>query len=119
MKSISVRTSLFLILGIFTVLLVVGAALGVGMLSRANDAFVTSQNVDDETRDANDVYKDMSRTRVALTRVYTEVKEDGKQASASKNLDTAQKYYDRSEATFKAYLNDVKMPGTDAPFAPL
>ena len=114
MKSISVRTSLFLILGIFTVLLVVGAALGVGMLSRANDAFVTSQNVDDETRDANDVYKDMSRTRVALTRVYTEVKEDGKQASASKNLDTAQKYYDRSEATFKAYLNDVKMPGTDA-----
>jgi hypothetical protein len=88
------------------------------MLTRANESFVQAQSIADETRDINDIYKDTSRTRLALMRVYAEETEDGKKASDSDNLATAQKYLKRWHGRANArrprccHERPVRFPGT-------
>lgn len=110
MKTLTIRFSLMATLGLFTLMLIVGAGLGIAMLSRANHSSILAQQVADETRDINDIYADTARTRIALMRVYTDLKEEGKQPSASPNLVTAQKYEQRGQNALRSF---VAMPASD------
>ena len=114
MKTLTIRFSLMATLGLFTLMLVVGAGLGIAMLSRANHGSIVAQRVADETRDINDIYADTARTRVALMRVYTELKEDGRQPSVSANLATAQKYEQRGQNALRDFVTISRSDGTDA-----
>jgi methyl-accepting chemotaxis protein len=114
MKSLTIRSSLMATLALFTLMLIVGAALGMVTLSRANQGSILAQEVADETRDINDIYADTARTRVALMRVYTEVKEEGKKPSASANLATARKYEQHGENALQDFVKAPKSVATDA-----
>jgi methyl-accepting chemotaxis protein len=85
METLTIRFSLMATLGLFTLMLIVGAGLGIAMLSRANHGSIVAQQVADETRDINDIYADTARTRIALMRVYTDLKEEGKQPNSPNN----------------------------------
>jgi methyl-accepting chemotaxis protein len=113
MKSLTIRTSLMATLGMFTLMLAIGAALGMTMLSRANAGFILAQDIADETRDLNDIYKDTVRARVAMSRVYGEVKDDGKKASVSNNLETARKYHQRGLGALRRFIADSKAAGAE------
>jgi methyl-accepting chemotaxis protein len=110
MKTLTIRFSLMATLGLFTLMLIVGAGIGIAMLSRANHSSIVAQQVADETRNINDIYADTARTRIALMRVYTDLKEEGKQPSASANLVTAQKYEQRGQNALRSF---VAMPASD------
>jgi methyl-accepting chemotaxis protein len=113
MKSLSIRSSLMATLGLFTLMLIVGAALGMAMLTRANERFIMAQNVAGEARDINDIYMDTSRTRLALMRVYADVRDEGTKPSASANLATAQRYLQRGQDALQAFIKEQKSTGTD------
>lgn len=113
MKMLTIRSSLMATLGLFTLLLVIGAALGIAMLSRANSGFVMAVDIASETRDLNDIYKDTSRTRLSLMRAYSEAKEKGTQPSASNDLVTAKKYIQRGRDALQSFVKDAKSTGTD------
>lgn len=114
MKSLSIRSSLMATLGLFTFLLMIGAALGMAMLTRANEGLTLGQGIAEETRDINDIYKDTSRTRLALMRVYLDLTEGSAKLSANANLATAQKYLQHGEGAMEAFVENVKSTGTDA-----
>jgi hypothetical protein len=70
MKKLTVRFSLMASLGLFAIMLAVGAALGVVTLQRANHGLSLVQQLGMETQAINDVYKDTTRTRSAMIRAY-------------------------------------------------
>jgi methyl-accepting chemotaxis protein len=113
MKSLTIRSSLMATLGLFTLMLIVGAALGLVMLTRANERFIMAQNVAGEASDINDVYMDTSRTRLALMRVYADVRDAGKKPSDGPNLAAAQKYLQRGQNALQVFIKDQKSTGTD------
>lgn len=102
MKSLSIRASLMATLCLLTLMLIAGALLGTSMLARANDRFILAEDIAAEARGINNIYMDTSRARLALTRVYTDVRDSGKQASASPHLATAQNYLRRGQAALQA-----------------
>ena len=114
MKTLSVRFSLMATLFIFTLMLIIGATLGMFCLHRANESLVNIHDIADETRDINDIYKDTSRTRSALMRVYSDMKETGKAPSENDNLALAQKYLSRSQKALQAFVLAAKTTSTDA-----
>lgn len=114
MKTLTIRSSLMATLASFTFMVMAGAALGMVMLSRANDGFLQAQEVSEDILAINDIYKDTARTRIALARVYLDVKEVGREASASNNLVTAQKYRQRGQSALDSLVNAVKSPAPEA-----
>jgi methyl-accepting chemotaxis protein len=91
MKNITVRTSLLAVLLLFTAMILVGAALGIFALRQANQAMDTMYHVSTQVMTINDAYKDTTRTRSALTRAYTTVKDAGSQADRDSALASAKK----------------------------
>ena len=96
MKNITVRTSLLAVLLLFTAMILVGAALGIFALRQANQAMDTMHRVSSQVMTINDAYKDTTRTRSALTRAYTTVKDAGSQADRDSALASAKKSYQRT-----------------------
>jgi methyl-accepting chemotaxis protein len=96
MKNVKVRTSLLAVLLLFTAMLVVGAALGIFALRQANQAMSTMYQVSTQVILINDAYKDTTRTRSALTRAYTTVKDGGNKADRDSALASAKKSYQRT-----------------------
>ena len=86
MNNVTVRASLLGVLLVFTAMLLAGAGLGVHALSQANQAMSTMYQTSMQVIAINDAYKDTTRTRSALTRVHTIVKEGG----APADLEAAQ-----------------------------
>jgi methyl-accepting chemotaxis protein len=103
MKNLTIRTSLMASLGLFAVMLVIGAALGVFTLHRSNDALALAYGLATDTQAINDIYKDTTRTRSALVRAYTDFKENGKATSASSALDNAAASQGRSATALQAF----------------
>jgi methyl-accepting chemotaxis protein len=114
MPKLTVRFSLMAALSLFAVMLVIGAALGVFTLNRANGALARIHAIAAETQDINDVYKDTARTRSALTRAYSEAKEGDKPASASTAIDASRKSHERSQQALAAFAALAVQEGTDA-----
>ena len=96
MKNMTVRTSLLAVLLLFTAMILVGAALGIFALRQANQAMDTMHQVNNQVIRINDAYKDTTRTRSALTRAYTTVKDAGSQADRDSALASARKSYQRT-----------------------
>jgi methyl-accepting chemotaxis protein len=96
MKNITVRTSLLAVLLLFTAMILVGAALGIFALRQANQAMDTMYHVSTQVMTINDAYKDTTRTRSALTRAYTTVKDAGSQADRDSALASAKKSSQRT-----------------------
>jgi methyl-accepting chemotaxis protein len=96
MKNVTVRTSLLAVLLFFTAMLVVGAALGIGALRQAKDAMATMHQISTQVIIINDAYKDTTRTRSALTRAYSTVKDGGSKADRDSALGSANKSYQRT-----------------------
>jgi methyl-accepting chemotaxis protein len=96
MKNITVRTSLLAVLFLFTAMILVGAALGIFALRQANQAMDTMYHVSTQVMTINDAYKDTTRTRSALTRAYTTVKDAGSQADRDSALASAKKSSQRT-----------------------
>jgi methyl-accepting chemotaxis protein len=96
MKNIMVRTSLLAVLLLFTAMILVGAALGIFALRQANQAMDTMYHVSTQVMTINDAYKDTTRTRSALTRAYTTVKDAGSQADRDSALASAKKSSQRT-----------------------
>jgi methyl-accepting chemotaxis protein len=113
MKKLTIRFSLMATLGLFTLMLIIGAALGIAMLARANSGFIMAVEIASETRDLNDIYKDTARTRLALMRVYADMKEKGSKPSTSDDLVTAKKYLQRGRDALQNFVRDAKSTGTD------
>jgi methyl-accepting chemotaxis protein len=96
MKNITVRTSLLAVLLLFTAMILVGAALGIFALRQANQAMDTMYHVSTQVMTINDAYKDTTRTRSALTRAYTTVKDAGSHADRDSALASAKKSSQRT-----------------------
>jgi len=96
MRNVTVRFSLMSALVLFACMIVVGAAVGVFALGRANDSTIMVHDVSERVLDINDAYKDTTRTRAALTRAYTALKEENNQTVKNSALNSAQTSYDRA-----------------------
>jgi len=96
MRNITVRSSLMGALALFAGMIVFGAAVGVFALGRANDSTATVHDVSSRVLGINDAYIDTTRTRAALTRAYTALKEQNDQQAKNAALDSAQTTYDHA-----------------------
>lgn len=114
LKTLTVRSSLMATLALFTIMLMIGAALGIFTLQRANRSFTVAYGTTTDAQGINDVYKDATRTRIALMRVYSDVKEFGKLPAISEHLATAQKYHGRAQQALNILLATPHSAGTDA-----
>jgi methyl-accepting chemotaxis protein len=113
MKKLTVRFSLMASLGLFAIMLAVGAALGIVTLQRANHALSLVQQLGMETQAINDVYKDTTRTRSAMIRAYAESKESGKAASSSSGVGSAAASQGRSVKALQAFVSHEAESATD------
>jgi methyl-accepting chemotaxis protein len=96
MRNITVRFSLMSALALFAAMIVFGAAVGVFALGRANESTVMVHDVALRALTINDAYKDTTRTRAALTRAYSALKEQNDQEVKNSALKSAQASYDRT-----------------------
>nr|WP_063978154.1 methyl-accepting chemotaxis protein [Massilia sp. JS1662] len=113
MRKLTVRSGLMAALLLFTLMIIAGAVLGMTTLGRANDALGRVSDIALETQTINDIYKDTTRTRSALTRAYLELKEHGMSGAASEALDSAKKSQDRSVSTLREFVARTPSPGSD------
>jgi methyl-accepting chemotaxis protein len=113
MKNISVRSSLLAVLLLFTAMILVGAALGVYALRQANGGMATMREISARVITINDAYKDTTRTRSALIRAYTTLKDGGKPADRDSALANAQKSYQRTLDFITAFEKAPAYEGQD------
>ncbi|RAM61456.1 methyl-accepting chemotaxis protein, partial [Herbaspirillum rubrisubalbicans] len=95
MRNLTVRFSLMSALALFSIMIVVGAAVGIFALGRANQATEYVHEIAEHVIVINDAYKDSTRTRSALTRAYANLKEKNDPAIAEGALKSAQGSYER------------------------
>jgi methyl-accepting chemotaxis protein len=114
MNNVTVRGSLLGVLLLFAGMLVVGAGLGIYALEHANEAIATVHRISSQVITINDAYKDTTRTRSALTRAYTIVKDGGGNADRDAALANAKKSYQRTLDFLDKYEKVPAYPGQDA-----
>jgi methyl-accepting chemotaxis protein len=113
MRNITVRFSLMSALALFAAMIVFGAAVGVFALGRANESTVMVHDVASRALTINDAYKDTTRTRAALTRAYSAVKEQNDQDVKNSALKSAQASYDRTLKLLDEFDKAAPFKGQD------
>jgi methyl-accepting chemotaxis protein len=113
MKNLSIRFTLMTTLFLFTVMLLAGAGLGMMSLQRANEGLAQVQAIAVQTTLINDVYKDASRARSSLTRVYADARENGKPPSASVHMAKAIQFDNAMKKGIHAFRGLSDAAGTD------
>jgi len=113
MRNITVRFSLMSALALFAAMIVFGAAVGVFALGRANDSTVMVHDVASRALTINDAYKDTTRTRAALTRAYSALKEQNDQEVKNSALKSAQASYDRTLKLIDEFDKAAPFKGQD------
>ncbi|WP_016836304.1 methyl-accepting chemotaxis protein [Herbaspirillum lusitanum] len=113
MRNITVRFSLMSALALFAAMIVFGAAVGVFALGRANESTVTVHDVASRALTINDAYKDTTRTRAALTRGYSALKEQNDQEVKNSALKSAQASYDRTLKLLDEFDKAAPFKGQD------
>jgi methyl-accepting chemotaxis protein len=114
MKNLTVRFSLLAVLLVFTMMIVAGAVLGIFALRQANTAMATMHQVSAQIMTINDAYKDTTRTRSALIRAYTTLKDGGSKADRDAALANAKKSYQRTLDFITVFEKAPSYPGRDA-----
>jgi methyl-accepting chemotaxis protein len=110
MRNVTVRFTLTAALVLFSSMIVVGAAVGIFALGRANDSTTFVHEITERTLLINDAYKDTTRTRAALTRAYSALKEQNDEKVRDSALASAQTTYDR---TLKQMNEFAALPALD------
>jgi methyl-accepting chemotaxis protein len=114
MNNVTVRASLLGVLLLFAGMLVVGAGLGIYALKQSNQAIATVHQITSQVITINDAYKDTTRTRSAMTRAYTIVKDGGAKADRDGALASAKKSYQRTLDFLDKYEKAPAYAGQDA-----
>ena len=113
MRNITVRFSLMGALALFAAMIALGAAVGIFALGRANQSTVMVHDVSSRALTINDAYKDTTRTRAALTRAYTALKEQNDQEVKNSALKSAQTSYDRTLKLLDEFSKAPAFKGQD------
>jgi methyl-accepting chemotaxis protein len=112
-KNLTVRSSLLAALGLFFLMLVIGAASGIVALTRANQSTALVHQVAVRVIGINDAYKDTTRTRSALVRAHAALVKDDKETRNSA-LKSAQTSYDRTMKQLADFRAAPAFEGQDA-----
>jgi methyl-accepting chemotaxis protein len=110
---LTVRSSLLAALGLFFLMLVIGAASGIVALTRANQTTALVHQVAVRVIGINDAYKDTTRTRSALVRAQGALLKDDKDTRNSA-LKSAQASYDRTMKQLADFRAAPAFEGQDA-----
>jgi methyl-accepting chemotaxis protein len=113
MKNITVRTSLLAVLILFAAMIVIGAALGLFALRQANSAMNDMHALSAQVIVINDAYKDTTRTRSAMVRAYTTLKDGGSKADRDSALGSAKKSFQRTQDFLVTFENTPAIAGQD------
>jgi methyl-accepting chemotaxis protein len=113
MRNVTIRSNLLVVLFVFASMIVVGAIVGVLMLGRANDNARRLHQIAQQEILVNDGYKDTTRTRAALTRAYSALKERNDTATRDSALKSAQVTLDRAAAETGAFRDAPGFAGRD------
>jgi methyl-accepting chemotaxis protein len=116
MNKITVRASLLGVLVLFTAMLLAGAGLGIYSLQQSNKSISLVHQIATKIITINDAYKDTTRTRSALVRVYTTVMDGDNEANnkiRDAALATSQKSYQRTLDFLDKFEKMPLFPGED------
>ncbi|ACC74666.1 methyl-accepting chemotaxis protein [Paraburkholderia phymatum] len=114
MRNVTVRASLLALLVVFASMILLGGVVGIGALKITNG---NAQNLRDMARQTilvNDAYKDTARTRSALMRAYTALKERNDTATRDSALQSAQRTLVLSAREMQAFEKAPAFDGIDA-----
>ena len=113
MRNVTIRSNLLVVLFVFASMIVVGAIVGVLMLGRANDNARRLHQIAEQEILVNDGYKDTTRTRAALTRAYSALKERNDTATRDSALKSAQVTFDRAATETSKFRDAPGFAGRD------
>lgn len=113
MRNVPVRNSLLVVFLIFAAMIVLGGVLGITMLSRANASLSGIHEIATQEILVNDGYKDSTRTRAALTRGYSALKERNDTATRDSALKSAETTLNRAAAETESLRNAAVFAGQD------
>jgi methyl-accepting chemotaxis protein len=111
-KNLSVKASLLGVLLLFAAMLLAGAGVGTFELHRSNGMLASVHQITSQVIMANDAYKDTTRTRSALTRAYSTLKE-GVRADNAATLANARKSHQRTLDMLGKFEQAPSYPGED------
>jgi nitrogen fixation/metabolism regulation signal transduction histidine kinase len=114
MRNMTVRASLLVALTMFGVVIVIGGIAGVVSLRMANANAQRLHEIARQTILVNDAYKDSTRTRSALVRAYSALKERNDTATRDSALQSANRTLERSASETRAYRDASAFDGMDA-----
>ncbi|HKT65751.1 MAG TPA: methyl-accepting chemotaxis protein [Burkholderia sp.] len=103
MRDMKVGTSLLAVLAMFAAMIVVGGIVGIVALGSANTNAKRLHDIAAQTSLVNDAYKDSTRTRSALVRAYSALKEHNDPAQRDSALQSAQRTFDLSAKETQAF----------------
>ncbi|PRY08189.1 methyl-accepting chemotaxis protein [Paraburkholderia sp. BL25I1N1] len=113
MRNVSVRKSLLAIFVIFATMILFGGVLGVTTLSRANANLARIHQIATQEILVNDGYKDSTRTRAALTRAYSALKERNDEATRDSALKSAGTTLNRAATETQSFRDAASFSGQD------
>jgi methyl-accepting chemotaxis protein len=113
MRNTTVRASLLAVLVIFGVMILIGGFAGVLSLKEANANAQRLHEIARQTILVNDAYKDTTRTRSALVRAYSALKERNDTATRDAALQSASRSFELSASETLAFRNANAFEGMD------
>ncbi|WP_233804764.1 methyl-accepting chemotaxis protein [Paraburkholderia sp. HP33-1] len=113
MRNITVRSSLLCVLVVFATMILFGGIVGVFALGRANASAQRLHVIAAQEILSNDAYKDTARTRAALSRAYSALKERNDAAARDIALQSAAKTLGLAEQETEAFRNAPHFDGQD------
>jgi methyl-accepting chemotaxis protein len=113
MRHLSVRSSLLAVSVVFGAMVLFGGILGIVTLSRANANLNRINEIASQVTVVNDAYKNSTRTRSALTRAYSALKERNDGATRDSAVSTAATTIKRAADQTEAFHNAASVEGQD------
>jgi methyl-accepting chemotaxis protein len=114
MRHVTVRASLLAVLAIFGLMILIGGFAGVFSLRESNASAQRLHEIARQTILVNDAYKDTTRTRSALVRGYSALKERNDIATRDSALTSAARSSGLSTSETQAFANAPAFDGMDA-----
>lgn len=113
MRNMKVRTALLAVLSVFAVMMITGGVMSVVALRNANTDARRLHEIASQTILVNDAYKDSTRTRSALVRAYSALKETNDLSTRDAALRSAKRTFDLSAAETQAFHAAPVFDGSD------
>jgi methyl-accepting chemotaxis protein len=114
MRNMTVRASLLAVLVVFGMMVLIGGLAGVLSLGNANANAQRLHEIARQTILVNDAYKDTTRTRSALVRAYSALKERNDTATRDSALQSASHSFELSAKETQSFADAPAFDGMDA-----